>query len=137
MIRRPPRSTRTDTLFPYTTLFRSFDYDKRSDKAVLLPEGVPASPVAQDGTIDWSHPLIRDSGGRVSMRIFEAKKPVLGAINGAQVGIVATMTLPMDCRLASKQARSGFVFTRPGLCPATRSRRDSWWLVGTTDRTAT
>src|SRR3546814_5820562 len=25
MIRRPPRSTRTDTLFPYTTLFRSFD----------------------------------------------------------------------------------------------------------------
>src|SRR3546814_10431746 len=26
MIRRPPRSTRTDTLFPYTTLFRSFPY---------------------------------------------------------------------------------------------------------------
>src|SRR3546814_16425619 len=55
----------------------TFDYDKRSDKAALLPEGVPASPVAKDGTIDWSHPLIRDSGGRVSLRIFEAKKPVI------------------------------------------------------------
>src|SRR3546814_15621543 len=117
MIRRPPRSTRTDTLFPYTTLFRSFDYDKRSDKAVLLPEGVPASPVAQDGTIDWSHPLIRDSGGRVSMRIFEAKKPVLGAINGAAVSIGAPMTLPMDARLASARARSGLVCDRRGIVP--------------------
>src|SRR3546814_10988034 len=35
MIRRPPRSTRTDTLFPYTTLFRSFDHRDRTD--VLLP----------------------------------------------------------------------------------------------------
>src|SRR3546814_19851214 len=100
MIRRPPRSTRTDTLFPYTTLFRSFDYDKRSDKAVLLPEGVPASPVAQDGTIDLSLPLIRNSCGRVSMRILEEKKPVLGAINGAAVGIGSTMHLPIEARLA-------------------------------------
>ncbi|MBB5707501.1 crotonase/enoyl-CoA hydratase family protein [Sphingopyxis panaciterrulae] len=103
----------------------TFDYDKRSDKAVLLPEGVPASPVAQDGTIDWSHPLIRDSGGRVSMRIFEAKKPVLGAINGAAVGIGATMTLPMDARLASETARYGFVFARRGIVPEAAS---SWFL---------
>src|SRR3546814_13945732 len=46
----------------------TFDYDKRSDKAALLPEGVPASPVAKDGTIDWSHTLIRDSGGRSEER---------------------------------------------------------------------
>src|SRR3546814_1495858 len=32
MIRRPPRSTRTDTLFPYTTLFRSAVYEKPTDK---------------------------------------------------------------------------------------------------------
>src|SRR3546814_639427 len=103
----------------------TFDYDKRSDKAALLPEGVPASPVAKDGTIDWSHPLIRDSGGRVSMRIFEAKKPVIGAINGAAVGIGATMTLPMDARLASETARYGFVFARRGIVPEAAS---SWFL---------
>src|SRR3546814_19933613 len=38
MIRRPPRSTRTDTLFPYTTLFRS--YQKRSEtKELYIPPG--------------------------------------------------------------------------------------------------
>lgn len=103
----------------------TFDYDKRSDKAATLPEGVPASPVAEDGTIDWSHPLVRDSGGRVSLRIFEAKKPVLGAINGAAVGIGATMTLPMDARLASETARYGFVFARRGIVPEAAS---SWFL---------
>src|SRR3546814_3954437 len=38
MIRRPPRSTRTDTLFPYTTLFRSAAYRSRS---LLLPAASP------------------------------------------------------------------------------------------------
>jgi len=103
----------------------TFDYDKRSDKAATLPDGVSASPVAEDGTIDWSHPLIRDSGGRVSMRIFDAKKPVLGAINGAAVGIGATMTLSMDARLASDTARYGFVFARRGIVPEAAS---SWFL---------
>src|SRR3546814_2962558 len=32
MIRRPPRSTRTDTLFPYTTLFRSYHFDMLLDR---------------------------------------------------------------------------------------------------------
>jgi len=84
-----------------------------------------ASPVSEDGTIDWSHPLIRDSGGRVSMRIFDCKKPVLGAINGAAVGIGATMTLSMDARLASATARYGFVFARRGIVPEAAS---SWFL---------
>ncbi|WP_033075450.1 crotonase/enoyl-CoA hydratase family protein [Sphingopyxis sp. MWB1] len=103
----------------------TFDYDKRSDKAAILPEGTAPSPVRADGSIDWSHPLIRDSGGRVSMRIFEAKKPVLGAINGAAVGIGATMTLPMDARLGSETARYGFVFARRGIVPEAAS---SWFL---------
>lgn len=103
----------------------TFDYDKRTDKAAILPGGVAASPVAPDGTIDWSHPLIRDSGGRVSMRIWDAKKPVLGAINGAAVGIGATMTLSMDARLASDTARYGFVFARRGIVPEAAS---SWFL---------
>lgn len=103
----------------------TFDYDKRTDRQANLPEGVSASPVADDGTIDWSHPLIRDGGGRVSMRIFESRKPVLGAINGAAVGIGATMTLPMDARLASDTARYGFVFARRGIVPEAAS---SWFL---------
>lgn len=103
----------------------TFDYDKRTDKTATLPDGIPASPIAEDGTIDWSHPLIRDSGGRVSMRIFDAKKPVLGAINGAAVGIGATMTLSMDARLASDTARYGFVFARRGIVPEAAS---SWFL---------
>lgn len=49
------------------------------------------------------------------MRIFNSKKPVIGAINGAAVGIGAAMTLPMDFRLASETARFGFVFARRGI----------------------
>src|SRR3546814_8158737 len=60
------------------------------------------------------------------MRIFEAKKPVIGAINGAAVGIGATMTLPMDARLASETARYGFVFARRGIVPEAAS---SWFLL--------
>src|SRR3546814_17652714 len=36
MIRRPPRSTPTDTLFPYTTLFRSVQFDDRREVAVVI-----------------------------------------------------------------------------------------------------
>src|SRR3546814_19545045 len=45
MIRRPPRSTRTDTLFPYTTLFRSFDFTNTDDHAIVaqaVPNIAPA-----------------------------------------------------------------------------------------------
>ena len=51
------------------------------------------------------------------MRIFECKKPVIAAINGPAVGIGATMTLPMDIRLCSSNARVGFVFSRRGVVP--------------------
>ena len=67
----------------------------------------------------------RDSGGRLTLRIFEATKPVIAAINGPAVGIGATMTLPMDVRLAADDARIGFVFVRRGLVPEACS---SWFL---------
>jgi enoyl-CoA hydratase/carnithine racemase len=57
--------------------------------------------------------LYRDGGGMVTLRIHRSLKPVIGAINGAAVGIGATMLLPMDIRLASSAARFGFVFTPP------------------------
>jgi enoyl-CoA hydratase/carnithine racemase len=103
----------------------TFDYARRRDKDVLLGKDVTTSPVADDGTVDWSHPLIRDSGGRLTLRIFESRKPVIGAINGAAVGIGATMTLPMDARLLSSNARYGFVFAKRGIVPEAAS---SWFL---------
>ncbi len=85
----------------------------------------PDGPVQADGSVDWSHPAVRDTGGRLVLRIFESKKPVIGAINGAAVGIGATMLLPMDFRLASEAARFGFVFARRGIVPEAAS---SWFL---------
>src|SRR5579859_3005799 len=67
----------------------------------------------------------RDNGGEFTLRIFESKKPVIAAINGPAVGIGATMTLPMDVRLAADDARIGFVFVRRGIVPEACS---SWFL---------
>jgi enoyl-CoA hydratase/carnithine racemase len=68
---------------------------------------------------------VRDTGGQVSLAVYRCTKPVIGAINGAAVGIGATMTLPMDVRLASQTARIGFVFGRLGIVPEACS---SWFL---------
>lgn len=67
----------------------------------------------------------RDGGGMVSLRIFECTKPVIGAINGPAVGVGITMTLPMDIRLASENAKIGFVFARRGIVPEACS---TWFL---------
>ena len=67
----------------------------------------------------------RDNGGEFTLRIFESRKPVIAAINGPAVGIGATMTLPMDIRLAADDARIGFVFARRGIIPEAAS---SWFL---------
>jgi enoyl-CoA hydratase/carnithine racemase len=83
----------------------TFDYEKRGE-------------LRDDG-------LNRDGGGLVTLRIYASKKPVIAAINGPAVGFGATMTLPMDIRLASSAARIGFVFTRRGVVPEACS---SWFL---------
>jgi enoyl-CoA hydratase/carnithine racemase len=82
----------------------TFDYDKRN------PDGPP---------------ITRDGGGQFTLRIFNCKKPVIGAINGPAVGVGATMTLAMDVRLASEDAKMGFVFARRGIVPEACS---SWFL---------
>ena len=71
------------------------------------------------------HAGVRDTGGRVTLAIYNCKKPVIAAINGAAVGIGATMTLAMDVRLASEKARIGFVFGKIGIVPEACS---SWFL---------
>lgn len=74
-----------------------------------------------DGSVNYSAQAARDNGGILGLRIFALTKPVIAAINGASIGIGATMTLPMDIRLASDKARFGFVFTRRGIVPEAAS----------------
>lgn len=93
---------------------KTFDYEARDDQ----PER------GEKGALDH----LRDGGGRVALRIFESLKPVIAAVNGAAVGVGATMQLPMDIRLAAEGARFGFVFARRGIVPEACS---SWFLPRT------
>ncbi len=68
---------------------------------------------------------MRDGGGRTALAIFDCPKPVIAAFNGPAVGVGVTMTLPMDIRIASEEAKFGFVFARRGLVPEATS---SWFL---------
>ncbi len=67
----------------------------------------------------------RDGGGLLTLRIFECTKPVIAAMNGSAVGIGVTMTLPMDIRVLSTEAKVGFVFASRGIVPEAAS---SWFL---------
>jgi enoyl-CoA hydratase/carnithine racemase len=86
----------------------TFDYDAREDRESGGPKLAP-----------------RDGGGLLTLRIFESNKPVIAAVNGAAVGVGATMQLPMDIRIASQDAKFGFVFARRGIVPEACS---SWFL---------
>lgn len=93
--------------------------------ADLTPDS-GGGPFASDAQVtDLSDERVRDSGGLLTLRIFQCKKPVIAAINGAAVGIGVTMQLAMDFRLASDTARFGFVFARRGIVPEAAS---SWFL---------
>jgi enoyl-CoA hydratase/carnithine racemase len=89
---------------------KTFDYASRSESAR------EESKVGE---------VYRDGGGLTTLRIFRSLKPVIGAINGPAVGIGVTMQLPMDIRLASTEARFGFVFARRGIVPEAAS---TWFL---------
>ena len=80
---------------------------------------------ANRGAGDDEKAVPRDGGGRVSLRIFDSLKPVIAAVNGPAVGVGVTMQLPMDIRIASTEARFGFVFARRGIAPEACS---SWFL---------
>jgi enoyl-CoA hydratase/carnithine racemase len=87
----------------------ALDADRRRD---------PGQPLIVNG-------VRRDGTGMLTLRIFDSLKPVIAAINGAAAGAGATMTLPMDIRMASTEARYGFVFARRGVTPEAAS---SWFL---------
>lgn len=86
-------------------------------------------PTMADMTDHLEEPAIergvRDTGGQLTLAIYDCKKPVIAAINGAAVGIGATMTCAMDIRFASEHARVGFVFNKIGITPEACS---SWFL---------
>ena len=93
--------------------------------ADLTPEG--GGHVFSDPTpvTDLSDERVRDGGGKLTLRLFQSTKPLIGACNGVAVGVGATMQLPFDIRLASDTARFGFVFARRGIVPEAAS---SWFL---------
>ena len=120
-------------------LIKVFDHTDQNDEiksVVITGEGraycAGADLIDGPNTFNYSEEGNRlsnddnvDGGGLVALRIFRSKKPVIGAINGDAVGVGATMTLPMDIRIASDSARFGFVFSRRGAVPEACS---SWFL---------
>lgn len=93
--------------------------------ADLTPDNGRQVFAAGEDISDLSDSRVRDGGGLLTLRIFQCQKPIIGAINGAAVGVGATMQLPMDFRLASSKAKFGFVFARRGIVPEAAS---SWFL---------
>ena len=82
-------------------------------------------------TFDWSkrdskvNGVAIDTGGMLTLKLYDFKKPIIAAINGSAVGVGVTMTLPMDVRIASDNAKFGFVFAKRGIVPEACS---SWFL---------
>jgi enoyl-CoA hydratase/carnithine racemase len=120
-----------------TELIQAFDQaDADDDVRVIIVTGAGrgfcagADLAAGAETFDYrarglSETVPRDNGGQFTLRVFASTKPVIAAINGPAVGVGATMTLPMDIRLAADDARMGFVFARRGIVPEAAS---SWFL---------
>src|SRR3546814_5347322 len=76
MIRRPPRSTRTDTLFPYTTLFRSSPATSRPNRATRPALGCCARYIirSRDDLRSEEHTSELQSLMRISYRVCCSKK---------------------------------------------------------------
>ena len=107
----------------------SFDYDELIETAGSGGgSDAPTVPAerSDDTKVDAKvNGELRDGGGLLTLRIFRCTKPVIAAINGAAVGVGATMCLPMDIRLASTASKFGFVFAARGIVPEACS---SWFL---------
>lgn len=109
------------------------DADDRIKAVIVTGRGrafcAGADLSAGAGTFDYDESdegeVFRDEGGLLTLRIFRSLKPIIAAVNGVAVGVGATLQLAMDVRLASQQARFGFVFVRRGIVPEAAS---SWFL---------
>jgi len=94
-----------------------FGLDETLQPTLADMEARPVTPGIERG--------VRDTGGRVALAMYDCLKPIVGAINGAAVGVGATMTLPMDFRFAAERARFAFAFGRLGITPDACS---TWFL---------
>src|SRR3546814_17791249 len=113
MIRRPPRSTRTDTLFPYTTLFRSGLHRRRDS----VPGGTVvarAEPAARPGLGAGLPDLRRDSPARcLGDPALSPQHPPPAALPGDQ---------------PRRAGESTTAVRRPGLSPGAAAQIGSaWW----------
>ncbi|MFT4572518.1 MAG: enoyl-CoA hydratase/carnithine racemase [Myxococcota bacterium] len=139
-LNRPERlnAFNTQMMHDLLALYEAVDQDDRVRAVILTGAGrgfcAGADLAGGGGTFDsgageedpqQAKRAPRDGGGRVTLRMYDCKKPIIAAINGAAVGVGLTMTLPMDIRLASTKAKFGFVFARRGLVPEAAS---SWFL---------
>ena len=71
-----------------------------------------AAPESEAGEADLGDKRNQELGGLLAMLLYNLRKPVIGAINGAAAGMGATMVLPMDIRICAEEAKFGFVFAR-------------------------
>jgi enoyl-CoA hydratase/carnithine racemase len=91
-----------------------------------ISAGAGAFDTGTEGSVAFAAPnRPRGSGAGFIGAIFNCRKPSIAAVNGAAVGVGATLTLPMDIRIAAEGARFGFVFARRGLVPEAGS---AWFL---------
>lgn len=87
-----------------------------SSGADLTGGGFARERPADEPPID-QRPVNRDGAGVIAMRLYESRKPLIAAVNGASIGMGATLQLAMDIRVASTEAHYGFVFARRGIVP--------------------
>ena len=78
-----------------------------------ISEGFASAGV--DSVQEYHEGIMRDAGGILNLAVFECDTPIIAAINGAAVGIGATMLCPMDIRIASNKAKFAFPFARRGI----------------------
>jgi enoyl-CoA hydratase/carnithine racemase len=134
-LNRPDRLNALDAQMWRDLLHLLDEVDRSDDVRVLVVTGAGRGFCAGadlgggGGTFDHSGEESarehRDGGGVIALRLFECLKPVIAAINGPAVGVGITMMLPADVRIASEQAKFGFVFARRGIVPEACS---SWFL---------
>jgi enoyl-CoA hydratase/carnithine racemase len=79
----------------------------------------------EGGAVMFAGGRARATPGGFIGAIYHCRKPSIAAINGAAAGVGITLTLPMDIRIASSDAKIGFVFARRGLVPEAGS---AWFL---------
>jgi enoyl-CoA hydratase/carnithine racemase len=99
--------------------------DLAAPTSTLAAAATGREPVRSEFDPEIVNGIRRDGGGTVVLRLFESKKPMIAAVNGAAVGFGINVTLPMDIRLVADTAKIGFVFTRRGIVPESCS---SWFL---------